>query len=260
MMTEKRPVSNDEIHAFVDGRLAEGRDDEVAAWMRDNPDAAARAADYRRINAELARLFTPILDEPAPARLGAVARRHAARRWGRMAAAAALVALLIGTGSGWSLHAVLGGGVAEVRLAAGLAGEALGAHAVYTPEIRHPVEVAAAEQTHLVRWLSNRLGGPVVAPDLSAAGYSLIGGRLLASGGRPAGQFMYENTAGERLTLFVKHGDPDNRDTAFRYQPGDKSAVIWWIDGPFGYALSGPGDRARLEQIAHMVYERIKPE
>ena len=28
------------------------------------------------------------------------------------------------------------------------------AHAVYSPEIRHPVEVTAAEQDHLVQWLS----------------------------------------------------------------------------------------------------------
>ena len=44
---------------------------------------------------------------------------------------------------------------------------ALVAYAVYAPEVRHPVEVAATQQEHLVQWLSKRLGRPLKVPDLT---------------------------------------------------------------------------------------------
>jgi anti-sigma factor RsiW len=49
------------------------------------------------------------------------------------------------------------------------------AHAAYVPEVRHPVEVAASEQQHLIAWLSKRLSRPLRAPSLDAAGYQLLG-------------------------------------------------------------------------------------
>ena len=67
------------------------------------------------------------------------------------------------------------------------------AYAVYTPEQRHPVEVAASEEEHLISWLSKRLNRPLSVPSLQEYGYSLVGGRLLPGEAGPAAQFMYEN-------------------------------------------------------------------
>src|SRR3546814_15183751 len=62
---------------------------------------------------------------------------------------------------------------------------------------------------------------------------------------------MYENAHGERVTLYVRTGDPDRSGTAFRYDARKSGlGVVWWIDRSFGYALAGPGGRARLERIA----------
>jgi anti-sigma factor RsiW len=46
------------------------------------------------------------------------------------------------------------------------------------PAVRHPVEVAAAQQEHLGQWLSKHLGRPLKAPDFSTQGYELVGERL----------------------------------------------------------------------------------
>jgi hypothetical protein len=51
--------------------------------------------------------------------------------------------------------------------------EALATHAVYSADLRHPIEVSVAEQDHLKRWLSNRLNRAVAPPDLAAIGYQL---------------------------------------------------------------------------------------
>ena len=55
---------------------------------------------------------------------------------------------------------------------------ALGAHTVFVPEVRHPVEVKA-DEAHLVRWLAKRVGADVRAPALGSMGWQLMGGRLL---------------------------------------------------------------------------------
>ena len=77
------------------------------------------------------------------------------------------------------------------------------AHLVYAPEVRHPVEVDAKEQDHLVKWLSKRLDIALKVPVLASEGFELLGGRLLPGPEGPVAQFMYQDASGKRLTLYV---------------------------------------------------------
>jgi anti-sigma factor RsiW len=173
---------------------------------------------------------------------------------------AAMVVLALGAGfaGGWFVR----GGVMPPEAAAGAAGlgrAAAVAHAAFVPEVRHPVEVAAAEQAHLVAWLSKRLGSPVRVPDLGPEGYALVGGRLLPDpGGTVAAQFMFESTTGERLTLFVRR-DPGVPDTAFRLTTERGLSTFYWMDRGFGYALSGSLGRDALLPLARSVHRQISP-
>ena len=142
------------------------------------------------------------------------------------------------------------------------------AHATYSPEVRHPVEVAADQQAHLVAWLSKRLGAPVRAPALEVAGLSLVGGRLLpgegdpSSGAQPApvAQFMYQGSKGQRVTLYVRTEARDHGETAFRFAREGSVSVFYWIDRNFGYALSsGDLERAELLRVANLVYKQLNP-
>ena len=63
--------------------------------------------------------------------------------------------------------------------------DALAAHRLYIGEVRHPIEVRAAE-AHLLPWLSRRIGTTMRAPDLSAFDLTLLGGRLLPGAHGPA--------------------------------------------------------------------------
>jgi anti-sigma factor RsiW len=136
--------------------------------------------------------------------------------------------------------------------------EAAYAHAVYVPEVRHPVEVGAAEQEHLNAWLSKRLDRPISAPDLRAAGYALIGGRLLPDAHRPAAQFMFENESGGRITLYIRHA-PDDRETAFAHAENDGFGVVYWLDDGLAYALTAAADRMELTAAAELVYRETNP-
>ena len=133
------------------------------------------------------------------------------------------------------------------------------AYAVYAPEVRHPVEVGAEQQDHLVKWLSKRLGHELKLPLLAQQGFDLVGGRLLPGGKGPVAQFMYQDSKGQRITLYVSRRDAEPQDTAFRFSQEDKVAVFYWIDGKLGYALSAEMDRARLLTVATVVYRQLNP-
>jgi anti-sigma factor RsiW len=140
-----------------------------------------------------------------------------------------------------------------------LARQAATAHIVYTPEVRHPVEVTSAEEAHLVRWLSKRLGTTLKAPTLGALGYELVGGRLLSGTQGPVAHFMYQDARGQRLTLYVSRQKGEPSDTAFRYSQEDRVSVFYWVEGDFGYALSGELRRDQLLRIADAVYKQLNP-
>jgi anti-sigma factor RsiW len=254
-------VDESELQAWVDGRLSPERRAEVDAWLVAHPEEAERVAAYRVLNEQLKDRFGPILEEPVPERLAAFS--HAAPRWRRAAAIGGWIALgaVVGGGAGWELRAPSAppAMVARAEVPA-LAHRAALAHATYAPEVRHPVEVGADQEQHLVAWLSKRLGGDVHAPKLDADGMVLVGGRLLPRDPGPVAQFMYQNAQGRRVTLYVRTEALDQRETAFRFAREGNVQVFYWIDRKFGYALSSADlGRDELLKLANVVYRQLNP-
>lgn len=247
------PVSEAELQAYVDGCLPAARALEVAQHLARHEEDAQRVAVYRRQIEALRAVFDPLLTAPIPQGMQPGMRR----RWlplQRYAMAAALMAL---SGlAGWQLHAYV---AAERAQSVFLARVAAVAHAVYSPEVRHPVEVGADQEEHLVRWLSKRLGTGLKIPHLAAQGYALVGGRLLPGERGPAAQFMYQDIKGQRLTLYVRVSKDAREQTAFRFAQENNVGVFYWLDGRLGYALSGETDRAELLRIADAVYRQLNP-
>ena len=249
-----------QLHALADGILPEDQRAAVDAHLRAHPDDAARVAAWCEQNRQLRALFDPVLDDAVPPPLLQAAAPPAANGpWRRhaMQAAAALVLVMAGGAGGWLLRGADGGGASASAVS--LARSAAIAHAVYTPEVRHPVEVGAEQEAHLVQWLSKRLGSKLQPPVLAPLGYQLIGGRLLpGDGDGPVAQFMYEDGKGQRLTLYVAKERAGRQETAFRYTQEKDLGVFYWIDGPLGYALSANLPKKELGRIADAVYAQLE--
>ncbi len=245
-------VTDTELHKFVDGELPASRAQLVAGMVAADAALGKKVERYREINRRLGEIYSADSAEPLPSRfLIALDARRDLRVW---RAAAAALWLAVGGLIGYSLQEP-GEPAAMVRP---LPVEAAFAHAVFVPEVRHPVEVDASQQEHLNAWLSKRLERPIAAPDLRSAGYSLIGGRLLPDAHRPAAQFMYEDASGERITLYIRHA-PDDRETAFSHTESDGLGIVYWIDDGLAYALTANADRERLTGVAELVYREVNP-
>jgi anti-sigma factor RsiW len=258
-MSGPRRISEVELHAFVDGELAPVEHAEIAELMAASPADLALAREFREINEAIRARYGGPLPESAPA----AAEPHLGRRlavgwlaWPRRLARPAAAAALV-------VAAAVAGYVARGLLSetpapeAAFVATALGAHSVYVPEVRHPVEVKA-DEAHLVRWLAKRVGADVRAPVLAVGGWKLMGGRLLPDQeGHPAAQFMYEDATGRRLTLYIRK-ETGLENTAFRFFERDGFGAFYWIDRPLAYALTGRLSRDELMGLANVVYGQLE--
>ena len=281
-MNPNLPVTEADLHAYVDGQLALEREREIEAYLASRPNEALRCESYRTQKLGLRALFDPVLDEAPSRRVLRSARPPVPWYLQRLAAGVAIA--LVSGATGWGLHGDLqsrsGAGslalrdpaVVNVASAAGFAQRAAVAHAVYSPDQRRPVEVDAAHEDQLVAWLSKRMEAPMHPPKLLGLGYALEGGRLLPGAQGPVAQFMYRRAEGGgaegKLTLYVSKeiGDPGvpqggaggkNAGTAFSFAQQGKLNVFYWVDGPFGYAISAEAERSTLALVSGEVYRQL---
>ncbi|MDQ8731999.1 anti-sigma factor [Bradyrhizobium sp. LHD-71] len=253
-MTEPNmPVTEDELHALVDNELPADRRAAVENWLKTHPDDAARVAAWRAMGNAMHARYGGVADEPVPTRLELERLATQPRRWMIGAAAAVLLAFAVGGGVGWFAREAAAAVATAPDPVDAMREEAFAAHRLYIGEVRHPIEVRA-EENHLLPWLSRRIGMTLRAPDLSKFDLKLLGGRLLPGIGAPAALLMYENSAGERVTLYTTPLKAQR--SSFRYQEADKFASIHWVADNYGWVVSGPADKPRLKSIAMAAIEQ----
>lgn len=266
------PVTEADLHAWLDGELPEERLEAVERHLAANPELAARFDRYRAQRTMLGTAFGPLIDRPVPERLappfaerpadpprgveqgmGRGMARSLVRRpavWGA-ALAASLLLFVAGGASGWLLRDRMG--ARDAVAVASFVADAVSAHRVFAVEVRHPVEVGGDQESHLVNWLSKRLGKQLRCPPLGKRGYELVGGRLLADADGPAAQLMYQDAAGRRITLYIRPS-PNAPGMAFRYTQDGGLRAAYWRDNGLALAVTGDLDRATLSGIAEEVY------
>jgi anti-sigma factor RsiW len=256
MIDRNSPVTEDELHAYVDGELPPDRMNAVAAWLADHPEQAALVASWRLQADSIRAHFGAAVDEPVPQRLKIDQMlsqdRAAGRSWAGRGAGGAPAAFVVGGAAGWMARGASAAAPSRFDV---FASEALDAHKLYVVEVRHPVEVPGSERAHMTQWLSKRLGEDLRVPDLQSIGLKLVGGRLLPGPSGAAAFYMYESPSGERFTMYCAKADLP--ETALRYIGGEKVAAFYWIDDKVAYVISGPADRERLEKVTKAAYEQV---
>jgi len=250
MTDPKIPVTEDELHAYVDNELPAERRGDVEAWLAAHPDDAARVQSWRAMADALHARYDQVLDEAVPKRLELERLERQPRRWVYGAVAATLLAFVAGGGVGW----IARGATAAPSAFQSFTLDALDAHRLYVVEVRHPVEVPGSERAHLQQWLTKRCGWDVRAPELS--GLKLVGGRLLPGPSGPASFLMYESASGERFTVYTAKAETAATQMRYSAQGGD--GALYWADRGVAYVVSGASDRGRLTQVAQAVYDQME--
>jgi anti-sigma factor RsiW len=256
MIDRDSTVTEEELHALVDGELQDDRKEAVNAWLTANPDQAALVAAWRAQADNIRARYGAVANEPVPERLALdqviKQGRSNGRSWAAFAAAAAVVAFMAGGAAGWSAHGAV---AAAPNGFDTFTADALDAYKLYVVEVRHPVEVPGTERPHMTQWLSKRLGTELRVPDLQTIGLKLVGGRLLPGSTGAAAFYMYEGPSGERYTIYCAKADEP--ESAMRFKSAESSAAFYWVDDKVAYVVSGPANRDALEKVTKSVYEQV---
>jgi anti-sigma factor RsiW len=254
----QRDFTEREIHMALDGELPEEERADFQSWLEANPEMKAKSLRFEADRARLRNTFVGILDERVPDGLSRLVTGETKKlqagspRW-RMAAAAALL-LALGAGGGYL--AGIGGLGLEAQAEDELAEEAIAAHTIYAAEQRHAVEVGANDKDHLLGWLSKRLGLTLIAPNLTAEGFELVGGRLLPAGQKTAGLLLYEDAKGNRISIYVTAEGEEKAKGIYRLETGGASAV-YWLDKGWGCAVVGTLPQDQLLDVGRKAYRQL---
>ena len=245
-------IENWALHAYADGEL-EGEEKAAVEELLAQDESARRAVDsIASQKAQLRRAFGGTLEETVPPHLVAAAQGGAGFALRRALAIAAALALLgIGGVMGLEISNHM-----DLTQQANLAHRAALAHETFVAEVRHPVEVGASEQDHLQAWLSKRVGVGFEIPDLQTQGYTLLGGRLLAEEGGPAGQLMYEDASKKRLTVYVS-ANKDSKEQAILVDGQAPLITCYWRDAKLAMAVSGDLPKDEMMTLAKNIYEQM---
>lgn len=249
------PIDDALLSAWLDNELDAATRARVDAWLRDHPEDAARVRLWAADRDALRARFGPVADEPLPPALAQAVWRRGAAPWRTAALAAGVFCAGVLTGA-FALHARNEGQRDAERQASAhrWVERAAVAHAVYTNEQRHAVEVKAQEE-HLARWLTRRTQVPVKLFDLREQGFELVGGRLLPDAASPSAQLMYQNAAGARVTVYLRKPE-QGTPAAFRYERQGELGLFYWVEDGAGYALAGNLPKEALLALAQAIYRQ----
>lgn len=256
-MPGARPILEEDLHAYVDDRLDAQRRAEVQDYLQRHPEAARKVAGFSVQRQGLRDALAGIADEPIPPRLNlrrmTIGRAAARPRQWRMAAAVFL-SFAIGGYGGWSVRSA--GIEAPARGIAALAREATSTYAVHALDTQRPVEMGPEDQAELVDWVSSRLKRPIAIPDLTAAGYHFIGGRLVSTEHGPAGLFLYDSGQGGRVAMLVRPMAIEGETSMMKRSDGP-IAGFTWATGGLGYSVVGTERPDALHPLANEVRRQI---
>lgn len=264
MTGEFNTVSEDELHAYVDGHLSQPERGRIEEWLERHPARAKEVREWQAQAAALKQHFAAYARCDEGDRALIAARRRAA------AASASSGPVLRRIAAGLLIFAAGAlAGVYVPRLVApepplmtaradeSLPRQAQSAFLIYASEVRHPVEVGADQQAHLATWLGKRLDYALTIPDLSPLGFSLVGGRLVPVNDTAGAMLMYEDSTGQRLTVLLGR-NAKNRETSFRIASQGGIETLYWIGGEIGYAVTGEVSRDLLQKIANECYRQFE--
>jgi len=237
--------SEEELHAYIDGRLAPERHEAVRQWLHEHPGQEARIDAWKRdaetLRAGWARdLEASVPPALQPHRLRAGLRRQRRARLGMVASC--LLALGVGGMAGWqwrdarlaSEQLPMADAVAAYRLFAG-DGDAV------TGEIAPDA---------LQGWLRTHFGPAGEVPDLRTQGFRLRAGRLLSTSEGAAAMLVYEDADGARIGLYLRPRTPRNVTGERR---DGRLLAQYWAEGDTAFALVGPATQLRMREIAPLL-------
>lgn len=235
-MRDKRPVSPEELSAYVDGELDGERSAEISWLLTTEQELSREAAIHRALSDGMQSLTASEALTPAsPALRKAITNlrdRHGRRRW-------------IGIAAGLAVCGVIGallwmdGGRVQHEGAQDIVENTL----YFIDQGRAGVESGSDAKALIARTLPGLHRAALNSTRVASEGFVLEGGRLMAVDGAGAVLLIYRDAQGRPLGLLVS----ENAPIASSAPHSGTAQIIVWRQGDHRFALIGRQRRATLD-------------
>jgi anti-sigma factor RsiW len=242
------PVSEIDLHAFIDGELPPERAAAVEAAVARDPVLAARVRAFQADKLALIAAYGPLADAPVPASLlqaaRGAARPAATKRWSRplaLAGAAALAASLLLT--------LVPRAPRNAAIEQALAAREKARLPFRELDGRDLSSIEAADQA-----MSDMLGNSTRVPDLSRAGFKLVSAELYGRTHSDAVQLRYEDADRRLFTVFLR---PSAGADAFEVTERGSVRICVWQNADVTAVMTGVMSTPELFRLASLAYSSL---
>ena len=234
------PPSERDLHAYVDHQLSEADRRALETWLASHPDQAAQVRAWQQDAQQLRAALSGALQQPANPALDPTMirqrRQHQSRRY-LASAAVLLIAISVGGFSGWQARemTLVHNSVLPMT-------DALQAYRLIAQQGMLPADYQVAGDGDMQRWLDRYFTQARRLPDLTAAGFQPVSGRLLSTDEGPAAMVMYEDSSGHKVSFYVRPPGPKNTFLPRGSRSDGDLQAEYWSGGGYNYAMVSPVD------------------
>ena len=265
-----RSVSLPELEAYCDGALSDEDASEVTAALERDPELRRQFRDICNAGARLEKASSVGDDDPAlNVLVGKLERQLQAKRrvdYAKYTSATAAILAAVGVG-GW--YTAQPNETPSFELATAVAPipvpgaatpvfveDAAGAHSIFAFDEVHPVEFTSTSKETMSAWFISHIGRGASVPDLGHLGFNLVGGRLLGDADGAMAQVLYENEAGDRVSLvYGKRAVPGGSEV--RLVKIGKNLASYWQSDDLAWAVVEDAPGADVSAIATYVADIV---
>jgi len=255
-MTKREPVSELDLLAYADGLLDHdpGRKARVEIYLRNAPDAAARAEAYRQQTHALRAAYGARAEDPVPPHLRDTLTTSPQPGHVSSLRAAAMVAVCVAAGlAGWVMghNSARGPEPGQEPLSAVLHGMA-----AQDGDAEQASASAVAPGGEL-RWRDQGVRLSFHVPDLGALGYRLTARRNVSQDGAQAVALSYQAADGATVRLFIAPKElPRGQTISVEQERG--APVAYWGHGPLAFAAVADRPEQDVRQLAQRIRDVLR--
>lgn len=228
------PPSEEDLHAYVDGRLDDAQRTAIEQYLARHPERATEVQGWQRDAQRLRALFGSTIalpDNPAlhPAAIRRQQQRQRLQR--NLMATAAVLCLCLGGLGGWQARGMRAD-TATLPMA-----DALTAYRLVTTDSTARPDVVPQDDGEMQAWLDTHFESATRLPDLNAAGFRVVGGRLFATDQGPAAMVLYRDASGHAISFYIRPPGPrsDHLPAGQRTEQG--LMAQYWSGQGYNYAM-----------------------
>jgi anti-sigma factor RsiW len=241
------PPNERDLHAYIDHQLSDADRRVLETWLASHPEETAQVRAWQRDAQQLRAALSGALQQPANPALDPMMIRQRRRQQSRRhlaSAAVLLIAVSIGGFSGWQAREMTLARPAQLPMT-----DALQAYRLIAQQGVLPADYKVDSDGDMQRWLDRYFSGAGRLPDLKAAGFEPVSGRLLSTDEGAAAMVMYEDGSGHKVSFYLRPPGPKNTLLPRGSRSDGDLQADYWSGPGYNYAVVSPTDSPAAELL-----------